>query len=371
LPWPFWVSSGRACPDHKVFLTALAIVDDLGAVLVIAVFYTTAINLPAMVAVGASAAVLVALNRAGVSSLGPYLVLGIGLWLAVHESGVHATLAGVLLAMVIPSRTRVDAFAFAAKARALLDEFDRGETGDALVLTSTAQQETLHALANAATAVEPPLLRLERRLHHPVALLVMPAFALANAGVRLTAVSAAFWDPIALGIALGLLVGKTFGIMLCGWLAVRIGLATLPANVTWRDLLGLAWLGGIGFTMALFVAGLAFEGSPRLETAKAGVIVASAIAGIIGYTTIRQRLRSISAQTLRAAVNRSRRVRMGAASGAVARRGWERAGQACSTTNCWGARLQTAAPSEPCACLLDCTGRQWYRQRASPAAHRP
>lgn len=285
----------RVPTGKKVLLTALAIVDDLGAVLVIAIFCTTSVTPHALGAAAAIMAALLVLNRFDVSSLVPYLVLGGGLWVAVHESGVHATVAGVLLAMVIPSRSTTDATGFSSTARAVLDEFDRGETGDSLVLTSPAQQETLYAIANAATAVEPPLLRLEHFLHDPVAYLVMPVFALSNAGLTLAGFGEMLWNPGAVGIMLGLLLGKPVGIVLFRWFAVRMNLAALPEKLAWGDLIGVAWLGGIGFTMALFIATLAFEGSPLLASAKAGVIVGSSVAGIVGYVTIRGQLRRVAA----------------------------------------------------------------------------
>lgn len=281
----------RIPSGHKVFLTALAIVDDLGAVLIIAIFYTSAVNPYALSAAAAILVLLLVLNRIGVSALAPYLVLGGGLWLAVHESGVHATVAGVLLALVIPSRSAVDAMEFSTEARAALVEFDRGETGDALVLTSPAQREALYTLANVASKVEPPLLRMEHLLQNPVAYLVMPLFALANAGLTITGSAALLQNPVAVGIVLGLLVGKTLGIMIFSWLAVRLKLAERHHTLPWGDLLGLAWLGGIGFTMALFIATLAFAGSPLLEPAKAGVIAGSSVAGLVGYLRIHRQLR--------------------------------------------------------------------------------
>lgn len=273
----------------KVFLVSLAIVDDLGAVLVIAGFYTTAIDWHALALAGAIVAALFLLNRAHIHGLRWYLGLGAVLWIAVHESGVHATVAGVVLALAIPVRTRIDADEFTARVSWLIDEFRRGETGDRRVLTSSAQQEALHALDVEASAVTPPLLRLEHALQGPVSFAIMPLFALANAGVRLTTFGDALSSPVAWGVTLGLLLGKTIGITLFAWLAVRAGVATLPAGVGWGMLHAASWLGGIGFTMALFVAGLAFADGPLMETAKAGVLVASAIAGIVGYLLLRRR----------------------------------------------------------------------------------
>ena len=190
--------------------------------------------------------------------LTPYLVLGLGLWFFVHESGVHATIAGVLLAFAIPTRTRINAAEFSAKARRLLDHFDRTETGDLLVLTSKGQQEAIIGLERASEAVTAPLLRLEHALHGFSAFVVMPLFAFSNAGVGLSGSSS---GRVTLAVILGLAVGKPLGITGAALAAVRLRLATLPEGVSWTALHGCAWLGGIGFTMSLFIATLAFQGT--------------------------------------------------------------------------------------------------------------
>jgi NhaA family Na+:H+ antiporter len=176
----------RAPSGLKIFLTALAIVDDMGAVLVIALFYTGAITWGALGMAGLILLLLIALNVLSVRRLTPYLVLGLGLWFFVHESGVHATIAGVLLAFAIPTRTRINATEFSAKARGLLEYFDRTETGDLLVLTSKGQQEAIIGLERASEGVTAPLLRLEHALHGFSAFVVMPLFAFSNAGVGLS-----------------------------------------------------------------------------------------------------------------------------------------------------------------------------------------
>jgi Na+:H+ antiporter, NhaA family len=233
----------------KVFLTALAIVDDLGSVLVIALFYTAELSVVALGAAAAVFAVLVACNLAGVRRLPVYLGLGVVLWIAVFHSGVHATIAGVLLAMTIPADTH------AHKGSGAND--------------------------NGASAA--PLLRLERALHAPVSYGIMPLFALANGGLRIdSSIAHAFSEPITLGVLLGLLIGKPIGITAASWLVVRMQLAALPDKVSWRELGGVAWLGGIGFTMSLFVAGLAFADPEQLAFAKAGVLTGSLLAGTGG-----------------------------------------------------------------------------------------
>jgi len=272
----------------KVFLTALAIVDDMGAVAVIAIFYTSTIAWGALAMAALAVLVLLAMNRLGVRSLLPYLLTGMVLWGAMFSSGVHAAIAGVLLALAIPSRTRINALQFSAEARALLDEFDRSETGDLLVLTSKGQQEAIYALDVASSAAQAPLLRLELVLHGPVSFVIMPLFALANAGVALEGLSSVLAERVTIGVIIGLLVGKPGGIMLFSWLAVRFHVARLPAGVGWRELHGAAWLAGIGFTMSLFVGSLAFGDGPQLTAAKVGVLVGSVVAGAIGWFLARR-----------------------------------------------------------------------------------
>ena len=267
----------------KVFLAALAIVDDMGAVIVIALFYTSAIQWTALALGGLVIAGLVALNRLQVKSLTPFLLLGVMLWLALLSSGIHATLAGVILAMAVPSRTRINALEFSTKARALIDDFDRAETGDLQVLTSKGQQEALYALDVASSGAQAPLLRLEHELHGVVSFVIMPLFALANAGVALNGMSGALTDRVTLGVIIGLVLGKPAGVMLFSWLGVRFRIADLPSGVTWSGIHGVAWLAGIGFTMSLFVGSLAFGDGPMLDSAKVGILAASIMAAAIGW----------------------------------------------------------------------------------------
>ena len=266
----------------KVFLTALAVVDDMGAVLVIALFYTSAVHALAFGIAAGMLGLLVALNRLRVRHLAPYLLVGLGLWLALHESGVHATLAGIALALTIPSRNRIDAAEFSARARDLITEFDRAETGDLLVITSQGQQEALFALETAAEQVQAPLLRLEHGIQALVQYGIMPLFAFANAGVRIVGNGTELISPVTWGVLVGLTLGKPIGITLASWLVVRRGWAALPAGTSWTMIHGASWLGGIGFTMSLFVASLAFGTSTNLLAAKLGILLASTAAGIIG-----------------------------------------------------------------------------------------
>ena len=229
----------------RVFLAAVAIVDDIGAVLVIALFYTASISSMGLVAAAVLFAILIALNWSGVRNPIPYMLLGLALWVAVLVSGIHATIAGVLLALTIPAR------AARPKAKPLLE-------------------------------------RLERALHAPVAFLIVPLFALANAGVRIGGPSSGSHSMAIIGgVALGLVVGKPLGITAASWLAVRLRIAALPDGVSWRLLQAVSWLGGIGFTMSLFVGALAFTDTSLLDSAKIGVLLASIAAAVIGWLMLR------------------------------------------------------------------------------------
>ena len=272
----------------RVFLAALAIADDLGAVLVIAFFYTGALDWAAMGGAAVVLAMLVALNAAGARRPFTYALLGIALWVFVLASGIHATIAGVLLALTVPARRRISEEVFLARAENALSEFRAADEPGTTVLTNRGHQEALAALEHAADAAQAPLQRMEHALHSVVAFVIMPIFALANAGVPLGGgAAAAARSPIAWGIVLGLVLGKPIGITLASYLAVRARAADLPANVGWRHLHGAAWLGGIGFTMSLFVAGLAFADVRVLDVAKIGVLVASTFAGLVGFAILR------------------------------------------------------------------------------------
>jgi Na+:H+ antiporter, NhaA family len=287
----------RVPTSLKVFLAALAIVDDIGAVLVIAVFYSGGVAWGALGAAGAILLLAVGANAAGVRRRWAYGALGLALWGTVLASGVHATVAGVLLAMAIPVRTRLDEPAFLASARRALDDFDAAAIVTATdpattVLSNVGHHTALEELETLCEQAQPPLIRLEHALHSIVSFAIMPLFALANAGVALgaNAIGEALASPVTLGALLGLLVGKPLGITGFSWLAVRAGIAALPAGVTWRALAGAGVLGGIGFTMALFIAGLAFPDSSLLDAAKLGVLTASAIAGVVGWVLLRRAL---------------------------------------------------------------------------------
>lgn len=299
--------SRRVPVSLKIFLTALAIVDDLGAVLVIAIFYTQAINWLALGLAGVALALLLVYNRMGGRNLLVYSLLGFVVWANFFYSGVHATVAGVLVAMTIPVRTRIDAQGFLDWGRTLLDWFERSGAHGRSELISTQQRLAVYELERACEQVETPLHRLETMLHPWVAYLIMPVFAFANAGVALSAETVRnLSSAVGLGILFGLVAGKFIGIFAATFLAVRFKLASLPRHVRWSHIVGVACLGGMGFTMSLFIAGLAFGGgdhaaamaipvklaSPALaapgleqsmhDVAKLAILLASLIAGVLG-----------------------------------------------------------------------------------------
>jgi NhaA family Na+:H+ antiporter len=242
----------------KVFLLALAVVDDIGAIAVIAVFYAEDVAFGPLLLAGGLLVAFAVCVRLGVRWPVVYLALGLVCWLAVLESGVHATVAGVLLALLVPASPK----------RAIDD---------------TAVEPAL------AEVREPPLDRLERRLHPWVSYGVVPLFAFASAGVELSgsALGDAVRSPVAAGVAAGLVAGKPVGILLFAWLAVRARVAHLPRGVTWRQLSGAAVLAGIGFTVSLFVTGLAFRDAALATDAKLGILAASLVAGVAGYAWLR------------------------------------------------------------------------------------
>jgi Na+:H+ antiporter, NhaA family len=263
---------GRRVPfGLKITLLSLAIADDLGAVVVIAAFYSGSLAWGALGLAAAGIAVVVALNRIGVRSVPVYAVVAAGVWLAVYKSGVHPTVAGVVLGLLTPARAWLGDKTLTEVLREALDRAP-GEGDERF--------DTLRAVGYAAREGLSPLARLEHALHPWVGFVIMPLFALANAGVAIQ--PAAVADPVAVAVALGLLVGKPVGIVLFAYLAVRAGLAALPTGVGWRVMVGGGALGGIGFTMSMFVANLAFDDPAHLDAAKVGILVGSTASAALG-----------------------------------------------------------------------------------------
>ena len=277
----------RAPLPLKVFLAAFAIIDDIGAVIVIAVFYTGDIAWGNLGIGAIFLAVLVVVGRLGIRHPLVYAVLGAAVWLAFLYSGVHATVAGVLVAATIPIRVRVDPAGFLARGRDLLLVFERsGEYGHEDE-TSSEQRAILKELEDTAQEMQSPLQRFENALHPWVAFVIMPLFALSNAGVKIEGdFFAALTHPVTIGIVLGLVIGKQVGVTLFSWAAVRFGFAALPYGVTWLQFYGVALLGGIGFTMSLFITNLAFTTQALSTEAKIGILLGSAISGVIGYLVL-------------------------------------------------------------------------------------
>jgi NhaA family Na+:H+ antiporter len=240
---------GRRVPGSlKIFLAALAILDDLGAVIIIALFYTAELSIPNLGLAGLTVAGLIALNRFGVLKLAPYLLLGAMLWWFVLHSGVHATLAGVVLALTIP----------------------------------------IHKTPTEPESKTSPLHRLEHAIAPGVAFLVVPIFGFANAGVSFAGMSfAALLAPVPLGVAAGLFLGKQVGVFAFSWVAIRMNWADLPAQASWGQLYGVSLLCGIGFTMSLFIGLLAFQDPGLQDAAKLGVLVGSLLSGLLGFVTLR------------------------------------------------------------------------------------
>lgn len=274
----------------KVFLASLAIADDIGALVVIAAFYTEQLKLGFLLGAAGIVAILGLLNRFGFRHPAVFMLFGLPLWFMVHESGVHATIAGVALAMMIPASGTIDAHQFLADGRRSLAAVEREVTGSPLLLTNARLLGAVHTIDDACAEVRPPLQRVEHALHPWVAFLIVPVFALANAGVEFGGPKgSSVVSPVSVGIVLGLVIGKPLGISLFSWLAVRTGLVNLPSGVAWRHVLGAGCLAGIGFTMSLFIKDLAFENPEYARQAKLGVLAASVIAGVLGWAILARR----------------------------------------------------------------------------------
>lgn len=283
--------AGKRVPvSLAVFLTTLAIVDDLGALVIIAVFYTEQIGLNYLGYAGASLVVLVVMNLFGFRRPLPYLLVGAVLWYFVLKSGVHATIAGVLVALTIPANTRVDQHQYTGFVVRMMDRF----TNDIETLnprhTTPDQQTAVFAIEKACKEVETPLRRLESALLPWCVFAVLPVFALANAGVTVNfggGESEAMPMRVLLGVAAGLLIGKPLGVFVATWLCVKSGLGELPKGIRWQHVHAAGWLAGIGFTMALFIANLGFAGdAASLDAAKVGIIGPSVLAGVIGWALL-------------------------------------------------------------------------------------
>jgi NhaA family Na+:H+ antiporter len=269
----------------KVFLLALAIVDDLGAIAVIAVFYTDDLAAGWLAgAIGCIAVILLA-QRAGIRNVNAYVIMGIALWIAVFQSGVHATLAGVALGLLTP------AYSYYSRDQYLATLSDLGRRYEAALAEgrNDLAAPILLQVESVSRDTDSPLDRLEHAIHPWSSYVVIPAFALANAGLVITgeSIADALASAVTYGIVLGLLLGKFAGILLATWLAVQLGISSLPRGVTWTQVAGVSLIAGIGFTVSLFVTGLAYDDPALVDEARAGVFVASIMAGAAGFLYLR------------------------------------------------------------------------------------
>ena len=278
---------GNRVPNGvRVFLSTLAVADDIIAILVIAIFYGQSPSLMWLAIAAAILVVLVLMNRAHVYALTPYMLVGCLLWFAVFMSGVHSTIAGVLLAFTIPTGSRVDLQKFMTWSGDRVREARAAYVETEPVTLQKDYMFTVTRLSSVARQVVPPATRLEHMLYPWVYFLVLPLFALTNADVHLAGVdpSMLFGDTVFMGVFFGLLLGKPIGIMLFSFVVVKTKLASLPTNVSWIHMIGAAILGGVGFTMAIFVANLAYVDETHIAMAKAAILCASTVAGIVGFT---------------------------------------------------------------------------------------
>jgi NhaA family Na+:H+ antiporter len=280
------VVKGRVAPSLSVFLTALAIFDDLGAILVIAVFYGQGVQLGWLAFAGALSLLLVLLNRTGVRSPWAYAIVGVALWYIVFRSGIHATIAGVVAGLAIPARAERHPRDTVEElegelARLRVAYCDRGDDDEG--------NAALRAIEAHLERMQPPLNRLTHGLHAPVAFVIVPLFALANAGISFAHMGRAeLLSPVAVGVAAGLVVGKPIGVFLFTFLAVKLRLGPMPEGASYRQILGIAILAGIGFTMSLFISELAFAHAPTLnESAKLGILAGSTVSALVGIALLR------------------------------------------------------------------------------------
>jgi len=268
------------------FLVALAIVDDLGAVLVIAVFYTETISIPALITAFILLLLLVSLNMGGIRRPLPYVLLGIVLWIAMLKSGVHATLAGIFLAFTIPMRPKYEPSLFLNHINVMVEQIKHAYRKEENIIKNGELRSRVQALGEGVHLVQAPAQIMERTMHLPSAYIIIPVFSLANAGVPIdwSSLNSIVTHPVSIGITAGLVLGKLLGIAGFSWIAIKLGLTSLPKDLNFNHIIGVALMGGIGFTMSIFIAELGFAHSPEdLLMAKTGILFASLLAGISGF----------------------------------------------------------------------------------------
>ena len=277
-------------PAVKLFLVALAVVDDLGAVLVVATVYTADIKVEYFLHAGITYALIWFLNYSGVKKLLPYLILGVFLWIFIHEIGIHATIAGVLLAFAIPISSKIDEKRFIEETRKAVNDFEKNI--DEIPILNHHQIESLEKIAHDYDKVQNPLIRLEHDLHGLSAFFIMPLFAFSNAGVLIDFSTISANLMIVLGVFFGLVLGKPIGIFGFTYLLTKLKIIKKPENISWFEVIAVGFLGGIGFTMSTFITNLAFDNEPIIAAVKLGVFAASFVAAIIGVFLILKAKRS-------------------------------------------------------------------------------
>lgn len=273
----------------KVFLTALAIVDDLGAIIVLAIFYPShALELNYLIYVALIMLLLFIFNRLHVKSKLMYFIPGIFMWYFTYKSGIHATISGVMLAMMIPSKGKINEVRFVSKISMLLERFKMTSTGELQVLTNPEQQHIIHNMHTEIQNFDPLMHRLESKLQPVVNFIIMPLFALANAGVAMdfSCFSGGSIPTVTLGIFFGLLLGKPIGIFLFSFLSIKLGFAARPDGIKWKQLAAVGILGGIGFTMSIFVDNLAFTDPQITDLGKISILLTSTVAAVAGLIAL-------------------------------------------------------------------------------------
>jgi NhaA family Na+:H+ antiporter len=283
--------AGRRVPmSAKVFLLTLAVADDIGAIVIFAIFYSSSLSFGWLATALCGLAAIVVMRRNDVQSLAPYLGVGAFVWLALLESGVHATLAGVALGLLTPAWPLRSPVRFPEEARRLVASIERARAeGFERDDDFDADEQRIADVARLALQATSPLERLERALTPWVAYLIVPVFALANAGVALDgdAIAGVVSDPVTVGVVLGLVVGKTVGVLLATAIGTALGIGRLPDGATWRHMTGVGMVAGVGFTVALFVTSLSFEDAAAVDAAKIGILAGSLLAGLLGWVVLR------------------------------------------------------------------------------------
>ncbi len=275
----------------KIFLTAFAIIDDLGAILIIAIFYTHEIGWSLLIISGGLLLLLYALAYLKIHSKILFVTIGLAVWVMFLKAGIHPTIAGILLAFAIPIRQKITEYKYVNSIKEISDKIVNISNTDKLPILTKTQIEEIDNLEDLTSKVQSPLQRLEHKLHNYVAFFIMPIFALANAGIHFS--SDLTMDlSLVMTVAVSLFFGKTIGVFLFTYLSVKIGIASLPENINFKLIFGAAILSGIGFTMSLFIGGLAFtDNLIYLNSAKVGIILASVLSGIIGFIAIKMGLK--------------------------------------------------------------------------------